>query len=221
MNKFLSSILLFLTLQNFAQTVDTFKIRLEIDSLIELNQSFSNTRKFDQAIAIIELAENKALETFGKFHSIYVDCIYNHAATLYSMRKLSKAENFYLLSKEIVEKSMEVESPLYSNILNNLGLIYLDMGRFKEAEMLLLKAKNIRESKLGNRSSKYIASLQNLAYLYSEMNRYDLAQAYFTESLKLHETAFGKLNLEYAANLNNQASMYMDMGRYFEAEKSI
>jgi len=211
--------LLFVPMLNFAQLVDSSKIRIQIDSLIELNQSLSDARKFDQAIASIELAKSKAIETFGTSNSLYVNCIYNHAATLYSMRRLSKSETIYLEAKQLVEKSTNVDSALYSNILNNLGLIYLDMGRFNEAENLLLKSKNIRESVLGNRSRKYIGSLQNLAFLYSEMNRYDLAASYFSESLKLHAAAYGKLNLDYAANLNNQASMNMDMGRYLEAEK--
>lgn len=201
------------------QSIDTIKIKAELDSLIELNQSLSVKRNFAEAILKIELAETKAAAVFGKSHAIYADCIFNHAATLYSMNKLGNAEKLYLEAKELVEKLSNQESPIYSNILNNLGLIYLDMGRYKEAEELLIKAKTIRESILGLRSAKYIASLQNLAYLYTEWERYELAESYFTESLNLHEAAFGKQNLEYTANLNNYANMYKSLGRYEVAER--
>ncbi|MFN0016285.1 MAG: CHAT domain-containing protein [Saprospiraceae bacterium] len=195
-----------------AQVADTSASRLQVDSLVALSRKLSSQKTFDEAIRVIETAEQTALNAFGKQSAPYAKTLFNHGRALQMMDRLDEAEPFYLQAK-IIWKDLGHND--YTSALNNLGVLYNQLQRFDEAEQVFLEQATIR--KAGNHPD-YSTSLYNLGGVYRKTGRYEAAVRNFSEAAAIRAIKPGKKSVVYANALNGLASTLQSAGRYEAAE---
>ena len=199
-----------------AQTMDTAAVRLEVDSLIALNRDLVREGKYDQALQLIQQAEEKCLATFGDESTLYAYCLNQHGILYFYQGKFSQAIPLCLQSKTIRAKVLGEEHPLYAKNLNLLAILYTNLGRYDKAEGYFLEASAIWERTLGKEHPSYARSLNNVAILYRRMGKYEKAEQLYLESKAIKEK--NEKNSDYALTLNNLAIFYEEMGAYKKAE---
>ncbi len=201
-----------------AQAVDTTTIINEIDSLIQVSRNFTAKKDYTEALKINAIAENLALDVFGKESAEYASTCFNRGRINMFNLDRSEAEKWYLESKVIREKVLGKNHPDYAWSLNNLGVMYMNLGNFEKAEPLLLEAKTIRENALGKTNPDYAMSLNNLANLYMYSGSFEKAESLYLEALTTRENVLGKDHPDYATSLNNLGLYYYKIGENEKAE---
>ncbi len=200
------------------QSVDTASVRVEIDSLIKKNVKLIDEQKLDEALIVIQNAEEKCLASFGEKTALYATIVSEIGIIYFYKGEYSTVEPLFLEGKAIYEKTLGKEHPDYSATLNNLAYLYEKMGEYEKAELLSLESKAIDEKALGKEHPGYAATLNNLAALYLKMGEYEKAEPLFLESKAIDEKALGKEHPGYATTLNNLAILYEKMGEYEKAK---
>ena len=196
--------------------IDSTVIRHD-DSLIQISRELTAKKDYDKALEVNSAAEQIALFRFGRGMAVYGACCFNRGRICYFKGDFKEAENWYLESKSIREKTLGKEHPDYAKSLNNLAILYKEMGNYKEAEPLYLESKSIREKTLGKEHPDYMSSVNELAILYNYMGNYEKAESLYLEAKAIREKTLGKEHSRYSANLNNLAVLYMNMGNYEKA----
>lgn len=111
----------------------------------------------------------------------------NNLAYLYREQKnYLKAEEYYLMAKEIREVALEPGHVVYGNSCNKLAYVYLQQGKYDQAEPLYLIAKEIHGEKLGKESDYYRNARGSLSYIYFQTERYELALPLIQEACQLY-----------------------------------
>ncbi len=155
----------------------------------------------------------------GKEHPDYIiSC--NNLAVLYKnmgnsvktdeerANNYSKAELFYIETKEIRERVLGKEHPDYVETCFSLSELYYVMNNFRKAELLLIETKEIREKIFGKEHPGYAESCSGLARLYYETGNYRKAEPFFIEVKKIREKNLGKKHPDYAKSCINLAELY-------------
>lgn len=208
----------FLSFSIYAQNPDTSSLRLEIDSLIELNTSFLKKRKLDKAFELLIQAQEKCLQSFDEESLLNAKILRHLGIVHYYKRELSDVEACWLKAKDIHYKHLGKNHPLYAGSLNNLGIIYSDLGQYEKAETYYLEAIQIRAEVLGKEHPDYAGSLVNLGNLYKRMGDYTKTLEIFQKATDIWENIHGKEHPSYAKSLNNLGVVYNDIGEYDKAE---
>lgn len=125
-----------------------------------------------------------------------------------------------ILKSQIIEfeKSGDIHSVVYANLLNNLALSYFNEGKYDKAEPLYLRALKIKKKKLGDKHPEFANTLNNLAFLYLYQNKYDEAEPLLLKSLEINKKVLGENHPNYANSLNSLAMLYNDQDLYSKAE---
>jgi tetratricopeptide (TPR) repeat protein/CHAT domain-containing protein len=200
-----------------AQTVDSVAIK-QVDSLIRVSQNLVKDNKFDEALEINGLAEKIALDKLGRLSASSGRCAHNHGRIFYFKGDYPEAEKWWLEAKDIREKVLGKENPVYASNLHILGVIYQEMGDIKKAEAHYLEALGIRERILGKEHSDYASSLNSLATIYMETGQYEKSEKMYLTAQKIWAKALGKTHPNYAIALNNLAMVNTEMGDFEQAE---
>jgi CHAT domain-containing protein/Tfp pilus assembly protein PilF len=116
------------------------------------------------------------------------------------------------------EKAFGTDSLEVAQVLNDLGLLYVEAGDYAKAEAVLQRDLSIKEKKFGAEDAKVAMSLNTLGLLYSEKGDYAKAEAMLKKSLAMMEKKAGKEALDLAPVLNNLARTYQQTGDYVKAE---
>lgn len=201
-----------------AQVVDTARVHVEVDSLVQLNRKLVGESKFEEALQVIEMADSMANVVFGGNNALHAECLFYHGRTYYFMGDYGKAEPLYLESLDMREKVLGKEHSNYVESLNNLAALYLDDEKYQKAETFYLEVLNTREKVLGKENSDYSNSLNDLGILYYYTGEYDKAEHKFLESLAIREKVLGKEHSDYVWSLNNLALIYSNKEEYDKAE---
>ena len=101
-------------------------------------------------------------KTLGAAHSWFATCLRAQASLRYNARDLDAAEESYRRAMTILEKVGDDESPAYTAVLNNLGLIYADKRDLARAEEHYRRALALAEMLEGPESYHISLYLQNL-----------------------------------------------------------
>jgi tetratricopeptide (TPR) repeat protein len=135
-------------------SVDTAEVNRMVDSLLQVSRTLTKQRQYDQALEVNAEAERLALGYLGRESVGYGNCCFNRGRVNYFKGNYQEAENWYLESKYVREKTVGKENSGYANSLNNLAVLYQDMGQYEKAEPLHLEARAIREQALGKEDRK-------------------------------------------------------------------
>ena len=218
MKSILLVLLVGLPFLGFGQVVDTVAVSREVDSLVLLNRKLVGERRFEEALQVIEIAENKAEQAFGKESAEYGNCIHNHGRTYQNSGQMSEAEPQYLEAISIREKVLGSENPDYVNSLFNLANVYSDMSKFELAEPLFLRSISLREKIFGKINSDYANALNSIAVMYSYMGRFEASKSFFIDAKNIREQLYGKEHPDYAQSIDNLGNLYSNLGNYEDAE---
>lgn len=204
-----------------AQTPADSLIVHQVDSLIQVSTTLANEKDFDKALEVSAAAEKIALEKLGRETAAYSNACFNHGWVFYKKKDYAEAEKWYLVAKDLLEKSPGKEHPDYANCLANLALLYgyvLSPRDYEKAEALYLEVIAVQKKFPGSaEDTDYANNLSNLAYMYNTLYKYEQAEPLFLEALAIQEKVYGKENMKYAANRINLALLYDNLGNYQQA----
>ncbi len=194
--------------------------------LAVLYNVMKNYQKAEPLLIETKIIREKLL---GKEHPDYIiSC--NNLAVLYKnmgnsvktdeerANYYSKAELFYIETKEIRERVLGKEHPDYVETCFSLSELYYVMNNFRKAELLLIETKEIREKVLGKEHPDYVESCSGLAKLYYDTGNYRKAELLLIETKKIREKKLGKKHPDYAKSCINLAELYRITDNLSKAE---
>lgn len=108
----------------------------------------------------------------------------------------------------------------YMNVVNNLGLIYMEQSDFDKAETFLKESLSI--SQMNGADPNHIASIQNnLAYVYQSLGNYREAKTFHEEVLKTKTQVLNPKSPDYAQALTNYGTYLYETGEYIKAKNHL
>ncbi|MBK6543755.1 MAG: CHAT domain-containing protein [Saprospiraceae bacterium] len=218
MKIFINILMLVITTNAWAQSVDTIQVRSEVDSLIKQSRVLTNQQQFDLAIQLLDSAILVSKTTLGPDHAYFAKSVFNKAYIFYVMGKLDEAIQLYFQAEEIQKNYLGRLNASYANTINNIGIIYYLKDNYALAEKYYVEAKEIRGEVLGINSKEYSGSLNNLALLYRLQGDNPKSIKMFLEAKEIWKGAKNKLDPGYAHIINNIGLGYVYLGDYEKAE---
>ena len=140
---------------------------------------------------------------------------YDLGEIAYSSRFYKRAEESFLKSEEEFERLNKTSHPLYSKLINNLGLLYYSTKQLSEAEEYIQKALEVSKKE---KNENYMAALNNQAMIWKDKGLYTESEKQFSQLKEIQTQKGQTLTISHAIVLNNQAILFQELGRYREAE---
>lgn len=135
----------------------------------------------------------------------------------YAFGKFNMAlDNFRHAISTYEEAGMQ-NSPEYSQVVSDMGLVYHSMGQYNLAEQYGLAALEMRKSNPSDLSGMG-TSYNNIGVLYKDEGKYTESEDYLQKSMDMIQKAEGSGNT-YAIVMNNLAILYQNTGKYKDAEQ--
>jgi len=154
----------------------------------------------------------------GRDPSAYAFTCANLGNIYRDMGQYARAENYYLMSKDIRQKNPQPNLPQIIQITNSVADLYGYMGRYEESEKYYLEARKLCEVSVGKKSSIYATNSNNLADLYQVMGRYEEAEKLFLEAREIWNSTTDPADYINALNRNALGALYFEQGKYSKAE---
>lgn len=117
------------------------------------------------------------------------------------------------------EKSGNINSIDYSNLLNKLAAKYYKQGKYSEAEPLFIKSLDIIKVVLGEKHQQYATILNCLASVYDDEGKYSEAEPLLLKAIEIRKEILGEKDSYYIKSLNDLAALYDSQGVYSKAEQ--
>ena len=117
------------------------------------------------------------------------------------------------------EKSENINSIDYSNLLSALGAKYYKLGRYLEAEPLFVKSLDIIKVVLGEKNQQYVIILNCLATIYDNIGKYSEVEPLLLKAIDIGKEILGEKDPYYIKSINDLAGLYVSQGEYSKAEK--
>jgi CHAT domain-containing protein len=146
-------------------------------------------------------------KALGPNHPAVARCLVTLANIRMNAGDLDQAEALDRRALAIVEPTAP-ESRLTADLLNNLGLVYLERRDYVRADEFLRRSLPIGEHLYGKDSYWVASELNNLGIVARQTKDYDRAERYYARALEIHEKAVGLDHPDIAINLNNLAIIY-------------
>lgn len=151
---------------------------------------------FEEALNIIE----KALEV----DSMFIAAIHNKAEMLKGLKKSKDALNFLEEKKELVEKSLFLQS-------TKVGL---------EIDILDLKEAYKTNEAILSKNPSWIDAINNKGVIYEKNSRFQNKDKYLNLALEWFDKVV-QTNEKYPVGLSNKTVVFLNSGRFDEAEETI
>lgn len=184
---------------------------------------FTRRRIASQAVSALTGAKiSKQLNS----EELEVHFLLNSGKALNLMGMKDRAEICYMKAEEIVRRIMK-KDPSYlkelSDVLNDLGIMYVEGGDREKGRGLLEEALKIRKDLAKDPKFKPMLAqtLNNLASLYKDLRLYDKADEYFSEAERIFRELVERdesYRIDLAVVLCNYASLFRVIKEYEKAE---
>lgn len=185
-------------------------------AVLQFKTGYSN---LDDLIKI----HNQVLEirekTLSKSHPDYFQSLINLGGIVRKKKEFDKALNIFNEALTGVVETKGDSNTSYGNIINNLGLTYLDLGNLVEAEKYFLQGLKNREKYSGTNTLDYSESLTNLALLHEQKSDITTAIHYEKLALDVIDNLIGKTNDKYISQLDFLANLYFHDGNYMKVSE--
>lgn len=214
------AVFLFVGISSFAssQTPDSIVAIKQIDSLLQQLTPLLRQQKQEEALKILDLAQQKSREIFGEQHLSYGTCLAFRGKIAQQKENYREAADYYVQAMRIQEKALGKESQQYAISGNTLGSIYTALGEFGKAEPLLLETKATRAKLVGRKHPDYGRVLNNLGLLYYHKGNYGQAELQFLEAIEVYTNSIGTRNPDYVSASANLGTVYIERGDHDKAE---
>lgn len=200
-----------------------------LERLLETARSTGNlSPQLLQVLAVVyaELSRyNEAEELFKEAFALlkqpacartlksYLDLLASHAQLYHGWGKVEKAAEIYLQIWAVLDESEEASlQHIRSQVIGNLGDLFLKQGRYQEAEQAFVIARSLNQ-KLGNLHAELTVA-HNLAVLYLALARAEEAE----EILKLVVDKMAPSHRDFPNILSTLGLAHCRLGRLSSAE---
>lgn len=179
---------------------------------------YYDAKQYDKAAKEFEKNIPEVKQLYGKNDTTVYSILLFYCAVCYDkINNFSKAESYYIQTKEIYENINGVNNVWYGIAINTLSSLYQNHGEYDKALKLRYISLENTEFRLGKNSQEYSIRLKNLTELYLIIGQYDQALSKCHEALESAETTFGKGSSAYGIFLNDLGIVYAYLGQYDEA----
>jgi tetratricopeptide (TPR) repeat protein len=145
----------------------------------------------------------------------YCSLLVKTARYLSQVARFAEAEALYRCALALQERGSEFA---YSDLLNELAVLFRIQGRYQEAEDYFQQALLLQEQAHELNQLQMASSLHGLATLFGTSGRYKEAEPLLQRAYQIRHLILGAEHSDTILSLNNLASLYIYQGRYAEAE---
>jgi eukaryotic-like serine/threonine-protein kinase len=145
-------------------------------------------------------------------------------AGLFEVSDPSEAKGNTITAKEVldkgveqIDKELEGQPKIQSQLMMTMGSVYSKIGLYKEARPLLEKSLALKEKNYGKDSIEAADILTELGILTEIEGKYKEAEALQRKVLEIRVKKFGELNRDVAVSLNNLAGVCVQQDKVEEA----
>ncbi len=179
-------------------------------ALNHLGNMYKQKNNLRKAISCYDKLKEIRYNNLDKTDKKYIDILIKLGELYSQIGELYLSSKYY---KEIIEISNKsnIGSPLLSDIMNSLAILYDNLNDFDDAEHFYTESLNIRRETFGEKSEEYAQSLNNLGQLYSKTKRLDLAESYLIKSFEIMKE---KKSVGLATILNDLGVVYFKLKKY-------
>lgn len=198
-----------LTLDAIKKIIDAFLIQHDYKSALSLQ------------LKLIELDNDlNGPELSGHLQNVQI------LASIY--RKQAMYKEALEINFQALDYALRVSNTVDSNvvnIINNVGLLYIDLERFNDALIIYKFLLSLSEKVFGINSENTASVINNISLTLLNLGKYDEATTFQLKALEIQENLFGKDDLKTLTSINNLAGAKWGLGNYLEAkyflEKSL
>ncbi|WP_370391102.1 CHAT domain-containing protein [uncultured Winogradskyella sp.] len=125
------------------------------------------------------------------------------------------------LSEEVYKTLQEnghTDSKAYLNVVNNLGMLYMQKSDFEKAETFIKTSIDLAELSFHYNALDKSHLKSNLAYIYQKLSKYDEAKSLHEEVLKTKTELLNPNSQDYAIALMNFGTYLFETGEHIKAE---
>jgi CHAT domain-containing protein/Tfp pilus assembly protein PilF len=191
---------------------------IHIHELIRQADSLAGARQLDTAIALGELALQKARARFSDPDTSVALALDVLGKCYYHAADYSRCESLWSEALAVRERALGEDHPRVAASLNSLAILWSSQDRYTEAELLWKRALAISEKTLGHDHLQVATSLNGLAILWGKQGKYAQAESLYQRALAIREKAPEPDHLAVASTLNNLANCCRDQVKYAQAE---
>lgn len=183
--------------------------------------------RFDESIAemreSVEVAQKALKETNiikGKKSFESRQFLSNLANVYQSAGKFTEAEKVYLDIKDIYEKRFglgQKNNPEYANVLNQLGILYIQMGKTDQVETLLKTSSDVYKKKFTEQHPSFAKATADLGNFYRMQGRNAEAETLLNKALSIRESTLGVNHPDYVRSQEDMAILFWKTGRLDKA----
>ncbi len=120
------------------------------------------------------------------------------------------ASKYWLQAKDIREKTLGNEHPLFLTTCNNLTALYILSDSLDIAENLLNYVIKIRKKNIGSKSREMANAINNLAQVYEKRKNFEEARRLYIQALQIYESLTGKVNVDYMKCKTNLVALMLN-----------
>ncbi len=179
------------------------------DEAIELMQ---------QAGLVAEAALKKALKGKKSFENRQ---FLSNLAYIYQVSgRYAEAEKTYLEIKYVYENRLGVgqkNNPEYANLLNQIGILYIQTGKPEKVEEYLKKSAETYKKKFGEQHPSFAKVTADLGNFYRMEGKYTSAEPQLEKALSIRESTLGTNHPDYVRSQEDMAILYWKTGRMDKA----
>jgi CHAT domain-containing protein/Flp pilus assembly protein TadD len=181
--------------------------------------------RYDDAIALMqeagrtaEAALKKSLKGKKSFENRQ---FLSNLAYIYQVSgRYAEAEKTYLDIRYVYENRLGVgqkNNPEYANLLNQLGILYIQMGKPEKVEELFSKAAETYKKKYSEQHPSFAKVTADLGNFYRTQGRYAEAESHLDKALGIRESTLGTNHPDYVRSQEDMAILYWKTGRLDKA----
>lgn len=178
---------------------------------------------YDKAEATITKALASQEKQFGRDH-IEVARSLSQLALIkfYKGDDKKEVEKMMVEARDIIEKRLKKDNPLYAEIMKNMAVLYISEKKFDAAFNSLTVAEGIWKAKTGTKNNVNAASIYTLTGdVYYQQKNYKKAEDFYNQSKALYEKFFSTKHPEYVKVLSKLGKVYYMQKDYKRSKKFI
>tara|TARA_Y100000815_G_scaffold117102_1_gene105708 strand:+ start:2487 stop:6344 length:3858 start_codon:yes stop_codon:yes gene_type:complete len=126
------------------------------------------------------------------------------------------------LSEEVyanLQVNGHTDSKAYLNVINNLGMLYMQMSDFEKAETFIKKSIDLADLSFHYNALDKSHLKSNLAYIYQKQSKYKEAKSLHEEVLQTKTEFLNPNSQDYAIALMNFGTYLFETGEHLKAEE--
>ncbi|MCU0420796.1 MAG: CHAT domain-containing protein [Cyclobacteriaceae bacterium] len=191
-----------------------------LDILNHMAVMYELTDNYQQAVRVLEQAENVARAKYDNEDRLFAEELTNNARLFIKIGEYEKAEEKLKLAARIMDlKKNDEYKEILIGVIETQAVLYGIKGQFSEAEDELDRSKRIirKADRLINIDEQ--ATARELSSLLIQLGKYTRTELILNTLIADYERLYGKTSLRLIEPLVNKGKLMLAKGDYTEAER--